>query len=218
MQATIPSPESISKSTIVVYEWSLDDGPGRFANYRSLRYNTVDISLQGSEVGMSGAESLVGSSAGSVAVIALVLALLALGGVVVLLARQQRLLGQYQHLMAGTSGGNLETVLNDHVGQVRETTARIEAVDQLARRLEKDAHFKLQHMGVVRFNPFHDTGGDQSFAIALADGYGNGVILSSLHARDVTRVYAKPLQQWGSTYSLTDEEKQAIALASQKHS
>ncbi len=162
---------------------------------------------------MSGAESLLGSSAGILALVSLLLALLGLGGVVFLLARQQRLLGQYQHLMAGTSAGNLEKALNDHVAQVRETATLAEAVDHLARRLEQDAYFHLQHMGVVRYNPFHDTGGDQSFAIALVDGHGNGVVLSSLHARDVTRVYAKPLRAWESTYSLTDEERQAIALA-----
>lgn len=167
---------------------------------------------------MNAAESLFSSSAGTLAVVALVLAFLALGGVVLLLARQQRLLGQYQHLMTGTSGGNLEAMLNDHVAKVRETEARVDAVDRLARRLEKAAYFSLQHMGMVRFNPFHDTGGDQSFAIALVDGHGNGLVLSSLHGRDATRVYAKPLQKWESTYSLTDEEKQAIALAYQKQS
>ena len=167
---------------------------------------------------MSGAESLLSSTAGILALVGLVLALLGLGGVVFLLARQQRLLGQYQHLMAGTSGGNLEQALNDHVTQVRETAAQVEAVDHLARRLEKAAYFSLQHMGVVRYNPFQDTGGDQSFAIALVDGHGNGVVLSSLHGRDATRVYAKPLQKWESTYSLTDEERQAIALAYQKRS
>jgi hypothetical protein len=162
--------------------------------------------------------SLFGSSAGTMAVVALVLALIALGGVVFMLARQQRLLGQYQHLMTGTSGGNLEEVLNDHIAQVRETETRVEALDQLAHRLEKAAYFSLQHMGIVRYNPFGDTGGDQSFAVALVDGHGNGVVLSSLHARDMTRVYGKPLQKWESTYSLTDEEKQAIALAYQKQS
>jgi hypothetical protein len=167
---------------------------------------------------MSGAQSLFGSSAGILALVGLLLALLGLGGVVLLLARQQRLLGQYQHLMSGTSGGNLEQALNDHVTQVREMTERVEAVEHLTQRLEQDAHFDLQHMGVVRFNPFHDTGGDQSFAIALVDGHGNGVVLSSLHARDVTRVYAKPLRGWESTYSLTDEERQAIGLAHQKQS
>jgi len=167
---------------------------------------------------MSGVGSLFDTSAGTMAVVALLLALLALAGAVLLLARQQRLLGQYQHLMTGTSGGNLEEMLHDHVAQVHETAARVEAVDALARRLEKSGYFSLQHLGVVRYNPFQDTGGDQSFAIALVDGHGNGVVLSSLHARDVTRVYAKPLTKWESTYSLTDEEKQAIALAYQKQS
>ncbi|HSR35143.1 MAG TPA: DUF4446 family protein [Anaerolineae bacterium] len=167
---------------------------------------------------MNAGDSLFSSSAGTMAVVALILALLALVGVVFLLARQQRLLGQYQHMMAGTSGGNLETMLNDHIAQVRGTAARVEIVDDLAHRLEKAAFFSLQHLGVVRYNPFHDTGGDQSFAIALVDGHGNGVVLSSLHARDATRVYAKPLQKWESNYSLTEEEKQAIALAYQKQS
>jgi hypothetical protein len=167
---------------------------------------------------MSGGESLFSSSAGTIAVVALALALLALGGVVLLLARQQRLLGQYQHLMMGTSGGNLESMLNDHVAEVRSVAERVSAVEQLTRRLEKSGFYSFQHLGVVRFNPFHDTGSDQSFAIALVDGHGNGVVLSSLHARDTTRVYAKPLQKWESNYSLTDEEKQAIALAYQKQS
>jgi hypothetical protein len=165
---------------------------------------------------MGGAESLFGSSAGSVAVIALVLALLALAGAVLLLARQQRLLGQYQQLMTGTSGGNLEALLNDHVARVHRTTERVKALEKQVRRLETSGYLNFQHLGMLRYNPFHDTGGDQSFAIALADGHGNGVVLSSLHARDVTRVYAKPLLSWESAYSLTDEEKRAITLAHQK--
>lgn len=165
---------------------------------------------------MEQVQNLIGSGAGIVALVSGALALLALLGVVVLLRRQGRLIREYRHLMTGTSGGNLEQALNDHVAQVRDTATRVDAVDELARRLEKAAYFSLQHMGVVRFNPFQDSGGDQSFAIALVDGHGNGVVLSSLHGRDATRVYAKPLQRWESTYSLTDEEKQAIALAYQK--
>lgn len=165
---------------------------------------------------MSGGESLFSSSAGSVAAIALVLAILSLGGVVLLLARQQRLLGQYQHLMAGTSGGNLEETLHEHMDQVRGAIHKVETIDQLTQHLDTRSHFSLQHLGLVRFNPFRDTGGDQSFALALADDHGHGVVLSSLHARDVTRVYAKPLEGWESAHSLTDEEVRAIALAHQK--
>jgi hypothetical protein len=167
---------------------------------------------------MNGGETLFSSSAGSVATIALVLAALALGGVVLLLARQQKLLGQYQHLMTGTSGGNLENALHDHVSQVRKAGNQASAADQLARRLERASRLKLQHVGLLRFNPFRDTGGDQSFALAIADDHGRGVVISSLHARDVTRVYAKPLIAWESTYTLTEEENQAISLARQQDS
>jgi len=69
---------------------------------------------------------------------------------------------------------------------------------------------------LVRFNPFRDTGGNQSFAWAIVDGYGNGVILASLHSREGTRIYAKPLNRWESPYSLTDEEQEAIARARQQ--
>ena len=71
----------------------------------------------------------------------------------------------------------------------------------------------LQRVGIVRYNPFADTGGDQSFSLALADAEGNGVVVSSLHRRNENRVYAKPLARWESTYLLTEEEKQAIVIA-----
>ena len=116
---------------------------------------------------MDAGTGLLSSSAGVVALLALVLALLALGGVVWLLARQQRLLGQYQQLMTGTSGGNLEAVLSDHMTHLQATTDQVEELAELARRLEEKTGLSLQHVGVVRFNPFHDTGGDQSFALAL---------------------------------------------------
>jgi hypothetical protein len=71
----------------------------------------------------------------------------------------------------------------------------------------------LQHVGVVRFNPYHDTGGDYSFAVAILDAGGNGVVLSGLYHRDRCRVYAKPVSAWASTYTLTDEELEAIDQA-----
>ena len=71
----------------------------------------------------------------------------------------------------------------------------------------------IQHLGFMRFNPFRETGGDQSFVLALADGHGNGTVISTLHNRELTRVYAKPLAAWQSTYPLTDEEQQTIEKA-----
>ena len=71
----------------------------------------------------------------------------------------------------------------------------------------------LERVGVVRFNPYHDTGGDYSFAVALLDAAGGGVVITGLYHRDRCRVYAKPVATWGSSYTLTDEEREAIARA-----
>ncbi len=71
----------------------------------------------------------------------------------------------------------------------------------------------LQHVGVVRFNPYHDTGGDYSFAVALLDALGNGVLLTGLYHRERCRVYAKPVRSWESEIGLTEEENQAVQSA-----
>ena len=71
----------------------------------------------------------------------------------------------------------------------------------------------MQHVGLVRYNPFQDTGGDQSFAIALLDQHGDGVVFSSLHNRSLTRIYAKPVKGGASALSLSEEEVQAVQQA-----
>jgi hypothetical protein len=158
-------------------------------------------------------DNLFGSTTGIAALIAAVLALLALIGVAYLLLRQGRLIRQYRQWMTGTSGGNLEAMLTDHVLHMRDTAAQVETLARQVGQLERAGRLCLQHVAILRFNPFHDTGSDQSFAIVLADADGNGIVLSSLHARDATRVYAKPLQAWESAYSLAGEEKDAISRA-----
>lgn len=71
----------------------------------------------------------------------------------------------------------------------------------------------LSRVGIVRFNPYHDTGGEYSFAVALLDASGAGVLLTGLYHRDQCRVYAKPVSGWESSYELTDEEREAIGRA-----
>lgn len=145
--------------------------------------------------------------------VSLVLALLALALAALLFVRQQRIARQFRHWMSGTSGESLEAILTEHVSRVQETVGRVDALSEQARLLEEAGRLSLQHAAIVRYNPFRDTGSDQSFALALADANGNGVVLSSLHARDGTRIYGKALVGWESAHALTDEEKSAIARA-----
>lgn len=148
-----------------------------------------------------------------VSILAALAALTAIGLAVWLLIRLKRLESHYTALTAGTDGGSLEAVLEDHVGQVQQATRRVQELDTLVMRLERNNRTHLQRVGFLRFNPFRDTGGDQSFALALADEGGSGVVISSLHSREVTRVYAKPLVAWQTSYQLTDEEREAIKRA-----
>jgi len=79
--------------------------------------------------------------------------------------------------------------------------------------LERDLRQSLGRVGIVRYNPFEETGGNQSFALAVLDGSGDGFVLSSLHARAGTRVYAKAVKGGMAESALSDEENAALREA-----
>jgi len=81
-------------------------------------------------------------------------------------------------------------------------------------KLKKESKFSIQKVGIVRFNPFSDIGGDQSFSIALLNGNGNGIVITSLYSRGGNRIFAKPIEKGNSKYPLSTEEKEAIKRAS----
>lgn len=144
------------------------------------------------------------------------MALILAGALAWLIIQQRQLTAlrrHYRSLLGDSAGGNLEALLNHHLAQVQEARQKTTELDLLIRELQRAALGHLQHFGIVRFSPFRDTGGDQSFALALADAEGCGVVISSLHTRDSARVYAKPIAAWDSAYPLTDEERQAMAQA-----
>jgi len=127
--------------------------------------------------------------------------------------RLSRLQAKLDRWMTGASGVNLEAVLEEHLSRLKALSASTEEMKTRIEALERGLRGNLRSPGVVRFNPFPDTGGDQSFAVAFVDGHGNGVVITSLHSRTETRVYAKPLRDWGSDYALSEEEKEAISRA-----
>lgn len=86
----------------------------------------------------------------------------------------------------------------------------------LAQKLEllsQRTRFHLQKVKIVRYNPFADTGGDQSFIMTLLDGAGNGIVVTSLHSRGQTRWYAKNVKEGkGVEHELSKEEQQALKV------
>ena len=137
------------------------------------------------------------------------LAALAIGWLAYLELRLRRVFG-------GKRAGDLEEVLRAVAKELRELDASREEIEKYLETVEKRLRRSVQHVGIVRFNPFEDAGGDQSFAIAVLDESKNGLVISSLYGRGMSRIYAKPLEKAASRYQLSEEEKRAIAEALKK--
>ena len=127
--------------------------------------------------------------------------------------RLRRALRSYRELVRDGDGGSLHDRLIGSAEQAVRATERMGEMEAMHATLERRTQRSLQHIGLVRFNPFDDTGSDQSFAIALLDDQRDGVVISSLHGRANTRVFAKPVSNGGSPHNLSDEESQAIRVA-----
>lgn len=80
--------------------------------------------------------------------------------------------------------------------------------------LRKESEIHVQKVAIVRYNPYGDTGGDQSFSLAILNNHLDGFILTSLHSRSGTRVYAKPVSQGKSQIELSKEEQDVLMKAS----
>lgn len=126
-----------------------------------------------------------------------------------------RLLRRYSILMRGTRGESLEGVLDEYNGRVKDVERDLGDLRRAVEVMNVASRRHLQGFGIVRFNAFENTGGNQSFAIALVDGQGDGVVFSSIYGRDETRVYAKPVEQGASTFALSSEEQAAVDSALQ---
>lgn len=115
--------------------------------------------------------------------------------------------------LKGAKVKDVEEVVTEQTKVIKEIKKDIKKLSQWNADLQKICDISITKVGVVRFNPFKDTGGDQSFAIALLDSNNNGLVLSSLYTREGTRVYTKPIEAGKSSYNLSDEEKEAINKA-----
>ncbi len=114
---------------------------------------------------------------------------------------------------AGKKASDLEGVLFEEIKRLKKSEAEIKKLIKYSQALEKMASQSIQRIGVIRFNPFKETGGDQSFAIALLDSKENGLVISSLYSREGTRIYSKPIEAGQSRYPLSKEEIEALKKA-----
>ncbi len=116
----------------------------------------------------------------------------------------------------GKNGKNLEELILKSVADIKSLDSEIQELYSISNTIHKLSLSSIHRVGVIRFNPFGDIGGDQSFSVALLDGKNSGVVISSLHTKEGARVYAKPVAKGESEkYLFTEEEKKVIKIAAQ---
>ena len=116
-------------------------------------------------------------------------------------------------LFGNKKSQNLKDILIDQFQKIKSQHLEIEEILSRIDKLELALPKSFQKIGVVRFNPFNDIGGNQSFTIALLDKENNGFVISSLFIKEGNRVYAKAIKAGKCDYPLSKEEEEAIGKA-----
>ena len=116
-------------------------------------------------------------------------------------------------IFTGTKAKNLEemiVIVGKKISKIEESQAKI---DKHLIAIDDKQNKSIRNIETIRFNPFVDAGSNQSFAIALMNDEGNGVVMSSLYARDRMSIFAKPIVKGKSEFELSSEEKEVLEKA-----
>jgi len=128
-----------------------------------------------------------------------------------------RLSLKIRKISKGSKKDTIVDILNDILGREEGIEKRLGTVSKEVEGLIFDSKFYIQKIGLIRFNPFNDTGGDQSFILALVNQDDSGVVISGLHTRNGTRWYAKKVEHGkGVEHELSEDEIKAIKSATRK--
>jgi hypothetical protein len=151
--------------------------------------------------------AIISIAGASVALLSLILVILAL-------LRISKTRRNLEVLFSGKEATDLESIILAHTKEIQAIDKEIQELFEISNKIHALAQRSVHKVGIIRFNPFKDIGRDQSFALALLDGKDSGLVISSLHTREGTRIYSKPIIKGESEkYTLTEEEKQAIKTA-----
>lgn len=113
-------------------------------------------------------------------------------------------------IFAGTKARNLEEMIILVGKKINQIEGNQEKIDQHLILVDSKLSKSIRNVETLRFNPFVDAGGNQSFAISFMNDEGNGVVMSSLYARDRMSIFAKPIINGKSEFELSSEEKEVL--------
>lgn len=120
----------------------------------------------------------------------------------------------YNNLVKSSNKKTLQSAFDTILAELSTSKKDIEMLKATCDTIIQDGRLHIQKIGLLRFNPFKDTGGDQSFILALVNGDDSGVVVSGLYSRSGTRWYAKKIVKGvGVEHELSEEERRAVKEA-----
>ncbi|MFM7598001.1 MAG: DUF4446 family protein [Actinomycetota bacterium] len=140
---------------------------------------------------------------GAVALVSLLLGL-------VLLVRTGRMRQQYRVLDAADGRESFVEVVARKAEEVEALRDDVATLAASIRATQSEVNRAIRHVGLVRYDAFGDMGGRMSFSVALVDDFGNGFILTTVHARSESRTYIKEIRGGMAEVTLSPEESQAL--------
>lgn len=117
---------------------------------------------------------------------------------------------RFKKFFAKTSAHNFEEMVGLMGKKINQLDQKQKEIDQHLILIDDKLSKTIRNVKSIRFNPFDDAGGNQSFAISMINDNGDGIILSSLYARDRMSIFAKPIENYKSEFELTKEEKMVL--------
>mgnify|MGYP004562980991 CR=1 FL=1 len=111
------------------------------------------------------------------------------------------------------NGTNLDEMIKKYINRVEEVDYKNKEILSYCERLDENISECIQKVGIIRYSAFKDTGSDLSFALALLDEKNNGVVLNGIYSREMSNIYAKPIINGKSQYTISEEEQQALNKA-----
>ena len=145
--------------------------------------------------------------------IVIIMALLILA-FIILMIRFSILDKRYKNFMKKLGKGkNIEEDLQDYLYKVEKVAKNNAEISGQVNAIKQDLTKCIQKVGIFRYNAFKDTGSDLSFTLALLDENNDGVVLNGIYSREMSNIYAKPVKNGKSSYTITEEEEKAIKKA-----
>ncbi len=135
-------------------------------------------------------------------------------GFIILLVNNVKMNNKYKNFMKKLGNGkNIEEDLENIMYKVDRVEKQNVEIMNFCKGLDEDLSKCIQKVGIVRYSAFKDTGSDLSFVVALLDENNDGVVFNGIYSREMSNIYAKPVEKGNSKYTLSNEELQAIDRA-----